>query len=413
MSTAKKIIRTVIRPFFLVLLLLASAFVFSACNENTAKSNEESNEVANAPRSAITISFIAMDDECTGMQAPITANVGDPFVFPQCTFENQNSNIVFSAWISANHRTEHKPGETAIAIEEETYIAKYVHKPATLTYLPEMDTVSAKCGKVITLPKTAQEKTGYTFSGWTDNTTNIDYAPSATYLVSCDTTFSPLYTPNAVTLNFSANGGSGSVESMQCLYDEVITLPNNGFSKAKYHFAGWFDASTSRTYAPGETYTVRKEDSVTFEAVWEINTSLTLTINETVAYDPLYEIDLNKYLDIAELVRSGYTFYRIVLNVNVSKTNGNCLPGFALYSNQPNVNRNVFQMDKYQVAEFTDDYQIAKEDLPWGHTYYTSPLVSYNGSGRIYLHLLSRAAFLGDVGKNECAMNGSITIEFY
>lgn len=67
-------------------------------------------------------------------------------------------------------------------------------------------------------------------------------------------------------VNFSGNGGTGSVASIPCYYNGTITLPENGFSREGYAFVGWQLGDISAS--PGNSYTKNVQGSVTFNAVW-------------------------------------------------------------------------------------------------------------------------------------------------
>lgn len=113
-------------------------------------------------------------------------------------------------------------------------------------------------------------------------------------------TFYATWQPNASTVAYDANGGSGSVESQTVYTDEAYTLKENGFTRSGYTFAGyivkrsfdnkWFTSGGTgwqtqsdiynncyyyAFYHPGESYRMSKnwlEDSpsatLTFYAQW-------------------------------------------------------------------------------------------------------------------------------------------------
>jgi len=71
---------------------------------------------------------------------------------------------------------------------------------------------------------------------------------------------------DAEMVNFSGNGGTGSVASIPCYYNGSVTLPANGFTRAGYAFVGWQLGDISAS--PGNSYTKNVQGSVTFNAVW-------------------------------------------------------------------------------------------------------------------------------------------------
>ena len=81
---------------------------------------------------------------------------------------------------------------------------------------------------------------GYTFSGWAalkngkeiiteDNVVNID----------SDHTLYAQWNAKSYTIRFNSNGGSGSMINQTILYDAVVPLSKNTFTKAGYKFLGW------------------------------------------------------------------------------------------------------------------------------------------------------------------------------
>lgn len=88
----------------------------------------------------------------------------------------------------------------------------------------------------------------------------------------------PTYTH---TVNYSANGGSGSMSSTVVTDSNsgssYVTLANNGFTKSGYNFTGWKIGTT--IYQPGSTVSVSGNSSVTATAQWE-----KITYTHTIKY---------------------------------------------------------------------------------------------------------------------------------
>lgn len=64
---------------------------------------------------------------------------------------------------------------------------------------------------------------------------DYDYIYDVDYFVE----FHAVYEPNEYTISFDGNGAQGSMESLNCLYNQTVTLPANAFTKEGYTFAGW------------------------------------------------------------------------------------------------------------------------------------------------------------------------------
>ena len=85
-----------------------------------------------------------------------------------------------------------------------------------------------------TLPTVNRE--GYTFDGWF--MLNSDTPVLSTDTVEADHTLYAHWTANTYTVEFSPNGGSGTMQAQTFTYD-AQNLPVNGFTKGSDPFAGW------------------------------------------------------------------------------------------------------------------------------------------------------------------------------
>ncbi|MBP3619139.1 MAG: InlB B-repeat-containing protein [Clostridia bacterium] len=86
--------------------------------------------------------------------------------------------------------------------------------------------------------------------------------------------------PNSYTLEFNANGGTGTIASQTRTYGETVTLPSSGFSKTGYTFSGWKN-EFGTSFSAGQTYSVAdlaglevntNGATITLYAQWTINT---------------------------------------------------------------------------------------------------------------------------------------------
>lgn len=82
---------------------------------------------------------------------------------------------------------------------------------------------------------------GYTFTGWSEDVSNV----------TGDMTVQAQYKPIRYTVNYDANGGTGSMPASTLTYDRPQALPAIGFTKAGYSFAGW----NTRKDGSGKTFT--------------------------------------------------------------------------------------------------------------------------------------------------------------
>ncbi len=77
------------------------------------------------------------------------------------------------------------------------------------------------------------------------------------------------FEPNSYTLHFEGGGAQGSMESLDCLYNQKVTLPANAFTKEGYTFAGWqFGDSIFKDESVIEELTTEDGGEVTLTARW-------------------------------------------------------------------------------------------------------------------------------------------------
>lgn len=175
-------------------------------------------------------------------------------------------------------------------------------------------------------------KDGYTFTGWNlaQDGTDTSYAnkEQVLNLTSENGGRIELYaqwSANSYTVEFNANGGTGTMSSQVFTYDVSKALRANGFSKLGYSFAGW---SVDKDYVvKGEDSKLYKDKeevsnlvktpngTITLYAIWVKNTytviynsnapteTITGTMeNSKFEYDTTGKLEENKY------TRIGYTF---------------------------------------------------------------------------------------------------------
>ena len=87
-------------------------------------------------------------------------------------------------------------------------------------------------------------KTGYTFQGWavtSDGPKAYNDKASVINLLSV-VGIKMLYakwTANTYYVSFNANGGTGTITTINCTYDSECTLPSSGFTRTGYKLLGW------------------------------------------------------------------------------------------------------------------------------------------------------------------------------
>ena len=115
-------------------------------------------------------------------------------------------------------------------------------------------------------------KTGYTFTGWHDG--NAIVTPPNT-MPDNNLSYTAQWTANTYTVQFDANGGTGTMGSQSFTYDDnPIALSANIFTRTGYNFTGWntADDGTGTPYADKaevKNLTAEPNGVVTLFAQWE------------------------------------------------------------------------------------------------------------------------------------------------
>ncbi len=129
------------------------------------------------------------------------------------------------------------------------------------------------------LSENAFTRTGYTFAGWsTDSTaTTAEYTDKQAVknLTAVDggtVDLFAVWTANSYIVRFDANGGEGTMADQEMVYDTAENLDANAFTRAEYMFLGWNTdkASTDILYTDGqEVINLTEGDEVILYAIWK------------------------------------------------------------------------------------------------------------------------------------------------
>ena len=182
------------------------------------------------------------------------------------------------------------------------------------------DVEDIECDASVTLAANAFEKTGYTFTGWKDASSN-DYANEATISnITADIALTAQWSAKQCTVSFNTNGGSGTITSVTATYDAAMpTKAGNLPTKSGYDFAGFWDGEggTGTQYYNADGTSAQNWDknttsNTTLYAKWTAHvytvtldleggsgtTSVIATYNATLSGDALFDAP----------TFSGYTF---------------------------------------------------------------------------------------------------------
>ena len=142
----------------------------------------------------------------------------------------------------------------------------------------------------ITIPDAAKASRGsYTYRGIsTSNAANASVVTSTT----ANTTYYSSYT-YAITVNFTANGGTGTAPSsiagtgyMNYSGSKIgisVTMPSNTFKKDGYTFGGWNDTVANKTYTVGTSTTIDSTRDIV--AKWDANTLTFKAQSKSITYN--------------------------------------------------------------------------------------------------------------------------------
>jgi len=135
-----------------------------------------------------------------------------------------------------------------------------------------MAAVTAPLGSY-TLPASGFTRTGYTFTGWRVDNAGAVLTAGVTITLSVNVTLYAQWEadtaiPNNATVNFNANGGTGSMMAVTAPLGSY-TLPASGFTRAGYTFTGWRVDNAGAVLTAGATITLSV--NVTLYAQWEVN----------------------------------------------------------------------------------------------------------------------------------------------
>ncbi|MBR6200490.1 MAG: InlB B-repeat-containing protein [Spirochaetales bacterium] len=151
-------------------------------------------------------------------------------------------------------------------------------------------------------------RVGYSFNNW-------DAEVPAVFGETAET-WTAQWTANSYTIVFDANGGTGTMNSMDMTYGTAKTLTANSFTKTGYTFLGWSDSSSdiSAQYTNSQSIsnlTIGSGEIVTLYAIWKANTynvvfnangGSGVMANQAIAYNVTTNLNTNAFY------RTGYTF---------------------------------------------------------------------------------------------------------
>lgn len=193
----------------------------------------------------------------------------------------------FKGWTGSNGTTV----QTSVSIPSgSTGNKSYTANWNVNSYTATFNGNGGSAGTSITKPYGSQlgtlptsSRTGYTFRGWFTAASGGTQITATTTMPASNVTYYAQWTANTYTVNYNANGGTGTTASSSHTYGTAKALTTNGFSKTGHTFLGWSTSpsATTATYTNGQSVSNLSSTNggtVTLYAVWKVN-SYTLTFN--------------------------------------------------------------------------------------------------------------------------------------
>ena len=225
----------------------------------------------------------------------------------------ESSTYTFMGWFYSKDETNNGTGTQAKVDDkitaDTTLYAKW--KTSTITFetqFGEASSIKKYTGEKLEESEiTSLSETGYTFSGWYNDSTQL----TTDYSVTADVTFTAKWTANTYTVTFNSNGGTGSDTTQDFSFGTSKALTQNTFTKTGYTFIGWATEQNSAQveYSDKASFLTPAEN-ITLYAIWkaneytitfEANNGTTQTATQTVTYGKTEKLNTNPFT---------YTAYR-------------------------------------------------------------------------------------------------------
>ena len=194
-------------------------------------------------------------------------------------------------------------------------------------------------GQNLTLSSTKPTKTGYTFLGWSINSssTTAEYLAGGTFDKNESTTLYAVWKIETYVVTYNANGGTNAPISQTKTYNQILKLSTDIPQRVGYTFKGWATSETSTVvnYKAGGDYTDNKE--ITLYAVWEeIVYEITYDLNggtiDTAIAKQTKKYNQEIVLSSSRPSKRRYTFIGWAISKNA--TEANYQPGDKYTSNE-------------------------------------------------------------------------------
>ena len=225
-------------------------------------------------------------------------------------------------------------------------------------------------------------RTGYTFKGWYTAASGgtkvgaggVNYTPSGAI------TLYAQWTANSFTVNFNANGATGSMAAQGFVYDVAQNLTANSFTREGYTFTGWNTKvdGTGTSYSDKQSVTniAGTSTSVTLYAQWSVNKfTVKFDINcdeggEGTMSNQSFTYNESQKLTTNAFTREGYKFlgWSTTKGGSAEYIDGQSVKNLSATNNETVTLYAVWQISRYSVT-FVDaetGETIAVVVVDWG-----------------------------------------------
>ena len=335
------------------------------------------------------------------------------YQLPSCNYAEEGK--IFKGWSLSGEELLYSAGDQILLTEDIVLTAVFGKIPRNVKLYngDSVDKITCEEDRFI-LPLVESDEEGLVFAGWSVKADGpVVWHEGETVDISSDMSFHAIFELKAYTVSFSAGEGSGSTDSLTCRHGESIRLGTNGFSKSKSAVKGYID-QYNNFYAIDTPLTVTED--MTLTAVYALNHTFSVRVNDKIEYSALYEVDLRKYIDLDELVREGATQMRITWTQTATAGIGNCISSLDLNCGKPVKNRNVFLRDHYEVATYTSEGRIFSVDFSYTTATFSTKAIDLSEvieSGCVSIHYKALAFMPGDILNNEYYIDATFTIEVF
>ena len=174
-------------------------------------------------------------------------------------------------------------------------------------------------GETLKLSTAVPTRAGYTFQKWNtkSNGTGTGYASGASYTENASVTLYAVWKQNAITITYSANGGSNAPASQSINVGSAGSIASIGsMSRTGYTFQKWNTKAdgTGTSYSPGASFTpTSSTKSFTLYAIWAL-TTYAVSYNGNGATSGSVPSQTKKYGVALSLSSGGYVRTNYILS---------------------------------------------------------------------------------------------------